>query len=416
MGKARQVIIGNSAAGLSAIKAIREVDRSCPITLISAEKCNGYSPVLIPYYLKGRIVRGDLFIVDSDFYKRNGILTQFGGKALAVDPLKQTVYLENSGKVVYDNLLIATGASPVSLDVSGEELASILLLRTIADADKVVNCAVTAKEVVIIGGGLVGLQIADALFREGIKITVLVSSRQLLSQNFDAECAAIVQKEVESHGIGILFGRNIREIRKEGKKTIVVSDSGEEWPVDMVVIGKGVRPNVELVSNSGIKVERGIWVDELMQTNMDNIFAAGDVVEGKNLVTGEREVLPNWSNACRQGWLAGSNMAGLHQTYEGGLRQNISVIFGLTIVAIGLTWAPEDNGVEELRFSDPRRKIYRNILLADNRIAGAILVGRTDDAGMLRNLIIKRKSILPWKGEISRMSLDMRKVLLSATS
>ena len=416
MGIARQVIIGNSAAGLSAIKAIREVDGSCPITLISAEKCNGYSPVLIPYYLKRRIVRGDLFIVDSDFYRRNGILTKFGSKASTVDPLKQMVYLENSGKVVYDKLLIATGASPVSLDVSGEELGNVLSLRTIADADRVVECARTAKKVMIIGGGLVGLQMADALFRQRIKATILVSSRQLLSQNFDAESAAIVQRELESRGIGILLGRNIREIRRKGKKAIVVSDSGEEWPVDMVVVGKGVRPNVHLVSNSGIKVDRGIWVDELMQTNMDNIFAAGDVIEGKNLVTGEREVLPNWSNACRQGWIAGSNMAGLHQTYEGGLRQNISVIFGLTIVAIGLTRAPEDNGVEELRFSDPRRKIYRNILSADNRIVGAILVGRTDDAGMLRNLIVNRKSILPWKGEISRMSLDMRKVLLSATS
>ncbi len=415
MGKARQVIIGNSAAGLSAIKAVREVDRSCPITLISAEKCNGYSPVLIPYYLKGRILREDLFIVDSDFYRRNGVLTKFGSKALAVEPLEQTVYLENGEKVVYDNLLIATGASPVSLDVSGEELANILLLRTIADADKVVECARTAKKVMIIGGGLVGLQVADALVKQRIKATMLVSSTQLLSQNFDAECAAIVQKEVESQGIGILFGRNIREIRRKGKKAIVVSDSGEEWPVDMVVIGKGVRPNVHLVSHSGIKVDRGIWVNELMQTNMDNVFAAGDVVEGKNLITGEREVLPNWSNACRQGWIAGSNMAGFHQTYEGGLRQNISVIFGLTIVAIGWTRAPEDNGVEELRFSDPRRKIYRNILLVDNRIAGAILVGRTDDAGMLKNLIINKKSILPWKGEISRMSLDMRKVLLSAT-
>ena len=118
MGIARQVIIGNSAAGLSAIKAIREVDASCPITLVSAENCNGYSPVLIPHYLKGRILRGDLFIVDSDFYRRSGVLTKFGSKALTVDPLEQTVYLENSRKVVYDNLLIATGASPVSRSIS----------------------------------------------------------------------------------------------------------------------------------------------------------------------------------------------------------------------------------------------------------------------------------------------------------
>lgn len=415
MGKARQVIIGNSAASLSAIKAIRKVDLSCPMTLISAEDCDGYSPVLIPYYLKGRISRGGLFIVDPDFYRFNGIRTEFGSKALAVDPLKRTVYLENRGKVVYDKLLIATGASPVRLDGSGEEVANVFSLRTIEDADRIVGCARTAKEVVIIGGGLVGLQIADALFKERIKVTILVSSRRLLSQNFDAPCSAIVQKELESHGIDILFGKNIREIKRKGKKAIVVSDSGEECPADMVIVGKGVRPNIQLVNNSGIKVNSGILVDKFMQTSRDDIFAAGDVAEGENVVTGEREVLPNWSNACRQGWIAGLNMAGRRQAYEGGLRQNISVIFGLTIVAIGLSKSPKDGEVEELKFFGPGGKTYRNILLAGNKVIGAVLVGKTEDAGILKNLTRNRKNILPLKGEIVRMPLDMRKVLLSVS-
>lgn len=122
MGKARQVIIGNSAAGLSAIKGIREVDHFCPITLISAEKCNAYSPVALTHYLKGEISKGDLFIVDRDFYRENGIQTLFGNKAIGVDPFRQVVRLEKGKEVKYDNLLIATGAPAISLNRSGDML------------------------------------------------------------------------------------------------------------------------------------------------------------------------------------------------------------------------------------------------------------------------------------------------------
>lgn len=416
MGKAKQVIIGNSVAALSAIKAIREVDCFCPITLISAERCNAYSPILLTYYLKGKIPREDLFIVDSDFYRLNGIRTKFGSKVLAVEPTKQTIHLESGKKVEYDNLLIATGASPVSLGSSRDGLADVLSLRTIENAEQIAERAKMAKEVIISGGGLVGLQIVDALFREGVKFTILASSRQVLSQNVDADCAAIVQKELEAYGISILFGRNIREIKKKGQKAIVVSDSGEEWTADMVIVGKGVRPNIGLVNSSGIKVNRGILVDELMRTNIDNIFAAGDVSEGENLVTGKREVLPTWSNACKQGRIAGLNMAGYEQRYEGGLRETITTLFGLTIAAVGLSKAPKGKGVEELRFSDPDRRSYRKILFANNKIVGAVLLGKTRDAGMLKSFIRSRKDISPWKRALATSPLDIRKLFLAVAS
>jgi NAD(P)H-nitrite reductase large subunit len=416
MRNARQVIIGNSAAGLSAIRAIREIDSVCPITLISAENCNAYSPVSLTYYLNGRIQRESLFIVGTEFYKMNNVETLLGSRALEVDHLRRTVRLENGREVKYDNLLIATGASPIGLPVSGDGLDNVLSLRTIKDAEKISQCLRTAKEVILIGAGLISLQVSDGLFKEGVKFTILEWARQVLPEIADIDSATIIQKEIESRGISVFLRRKIKEVRRRGKKAIVISDSGEELMADMVVVGIGVRPNIQLVNNIGIKVKRGILVDEMMQTNIKNIFAAGDVSEGENLVTGKNEVLLNWSNACKQGRIAGLNMAGREQRYEGGLAENITTIFGLTLATVGLVHAAKGNGVEELKFYNPKKKSYRKIFLAGERVVGAVLIGSTNDAGILKNFIRIKKDISPWKNTIARTPLDMRKLLLSLTS
>lgn len=292
MGNLRQVIIGNGAASISAIKAIRQVDRSCSITVISAENCNAYSPVLLTYYLKGQISREHLFIVDSSFYRMNNIKTKFGIKAEGVDALRQTVQLEDGGNVGYDNLLIATGACPVSLVSPREKPDNVFSLRTIEDAERILECVKTAKEVVLIEGGLVNLQIVDALFREGIRFTIVELARQVLYGCVDADCAAIIKRQIESQGVSVLLGERVTGISKRGNKAIVTLASGGELVADMVIVGIGVRPDTQFLSNSGVKVDRGILVDELMRTNIHNIFAAGDVSEGKTWLLVRRRSYP----------------------------------------------------------------------------------------------------------------------------
>jgi len=410
MRKVRQVILGNSAGGLNAIKAIREVDKSCLITIISAENCNAYSPVLLSYYLKGEISRGSLFIVDSSFYRMNNIETKFGIRAIGVDVSRQAVQLENGTEVEYDNLLVATGASPVNLVGPEEKLDNVFVLRTIGDTERILECAKIAKEVVLIGCGLVNLEILDALFREGVRFTLVELTRQVLYGSVDADCAAIIKKEIESHGISVLLGERVTGISKRGKKAIVTLGSSQELVADMVIVGIGVRPNTQFLSNSGVKVNRGILVNELMQTNIHNIFAAGDVCEGKELTTGKREILPNWFNACEQGRIAGSNMAGNQQRYEGGLRDTIVTIFGLTVASVGLPEASDSN-VTEMVFSGTDKRTYRKILLADNRVVGITLLGRTREAGLLRNLLRKRQDISLWKQKLLKNELDIRELL-----
>lgn len=401
---------------MSAIKAIREVDRLCPITLISAERYHAYSPVALTYYLKGMISREGLFIVNGDFYRVHDVKTILGNEATRIDPSLQTIHLKNGEGVEYDNLLIATGASPTSLEISGDGPSNVFSVRTIEDAESILKYTMVSREIIVVGAGLIGLQVSDALHREKNKLTIVEWSGQVLPELIDYDCAAIIQKEIESHGILVLLGQKVKRIEKRGKKAVVVSDSGEEIKADMVIVGIGFKPNIHLVNNSGIMVNRGILVNEQMRTCINNIFAAGDVSEGKNLVTSKNEILPTWSNACRQGRIAGVNMAGCEQSYEGGLRETITTMFGFTVAAIGIAKVSKDIDIEELSSFNPDTMSYRKILLADNRVVGAILLGRTGDAGILSSLIRNRKNISLWEGEIARTPLNMRKLLISTVS
>jgi NADPH-dependent 2,4-dienoyl-CoA reductase/sulfur reductase-like enzyme len=260
---------------------------------------------------------------------------------------------------------------------------------------------------------LIGLQVSDGLLKEGIRFTILEWADQVLPDIADINSAAIIQKEIESHGISIQLGKKVKGIKRKGEKTIVTTDSGEELISDMVIVGIGVRPNIQPINTRKVKVNRGILVDDTMRTNVDNVFAAGDVSEGENLVTGRNEVLPNWSNACKQGKMAGLNMAGCEQRYEGGLAENITTIFGLTLATIGLPRLAKGNGVEELQSYDPKEKSYRKILVTGDRVVGAVLIGRTSDVGILENFIRVKKDISPWKSTIARTPLDIRKLLLN---
>jgi NAD(P)H-nitrite reductase large subunit len=408
MGKTKQVVIGNSAAGLAAVKAIREVDRACPVTLISAEDCNAYSPVLLTYYLANQISKEDLFVVDDDFYKQHQVNLIFGVKAINLDASAQRVLLEDSSQVEYDKLLIATGASAIRLDGTGDKAGHVFTLRDIKDAEKIMKCGRKAKEAIIVGAGLIGLQTADALFRKGINCTIVERANQVFPENVDRECAGIIQKTIESHGVPTFLGQKVSSIESKADRVTVTSVSGEEWVGDMVVVGVGLKPNNQLVQSSAVKVNMGIVVDDFMRTSVSNVYAAGDVSEGVNLVSGGKEVIPTWSNACRQGRIAGLNMAGRPQRYEGGLRETITTVFGMTLASVGLCRADGNEGVEELVLSDLERKVYRKLLLAGNRLAGAIMLSGTRDAGPIGNLIRNRVDITFWKDSFLKLPMDLR--------
>lgn len=410
MGKKRQVIIGNSAAALSAIKAIRRCDKSCPVTVISRENCLAYSPVLLPYYLSGKINRDGLFIAGKNFYERNAVELMLGKEVIHVDTINQSVLLRDESIVEYDNLLIASGGSPDRLNTVSGYMAKVMTLRTIDDAQRILEISRSASDILISGAGLASLEVAHALAKPGKKVIVMAKSNQILSRNADSECANIIQKEIEKSGVSFLLGRDVTEIVPFRDRLRVLTDQDDSITVDMVIVGKGVSPNVQFLKDKRMKVERGVLVNEMMKTNIDNVYAAGDVAQSRSLLTHDYRVFANWPSACFEGEIAGLNMAGQRAELPGEIGYNVLPIFNRTVAFLGETKA-NSSTVEMLKYSDDKKGIYRKFLLKENKIIGAILLQSIQDVGIVLNLIIKGIDVSHCKHELTSTPVSWGKII-----
>jgi nitrite reductase (NADH) large subunit len=388
----RHLIIGNSAAALNAVKAIRENDSSGNITVVSAENHYAYSPVLLTYYVSQKIKRSALFLADRNFYQRYGVELILGNPAIRVNARNRKVTLANKDNLNYDKLLIATGSSPKTLGIPGENLPGVFTLKTIDDADKLVKFGDRMRDAVIIGGGLIGLQAANALYSPERNIKIIIGSKQPLSQNVDPSCAENVCQGIRECGMTVIFETQAISIEKIKDKLSVALSSGEHLETDAVIIGKGVSPNTRLVEKSGIETNQGILVDETMRTNVPNVFAAGDVAEGLNLITGQRQVIATWPNACSQGQTAGINMTGgLDQNQ--GLNSNICGFLGSSVASVGIT-KPDNDDYVEVVCEDPAKGRYRKLVWnKKDELVGAVLMGKVADIGIISNLIRNRVRI-----------------------
>ncbi|MFH0915735.1 MAG: FAD-dependent oxidoreductase [bacterium] len=395
------LILGNSAAAISAVNAIRGQGCDWPITLVSREACEAYSPVLTTHYLRGAIEEEGLFVCDASFYLQGYVQRRFGHSVVELDSKGQTVVLDDGERIGYDVLLIATGASPKRVEQVDADIASeICYLRTIEDARRIRELARRARHIVVVGGGLVSLQVATAIARLDLSVTCVVTSQQVLSQNVDQRCASLIRRHAErSANISFLLGTSAQRISREGTGYRVALDTGEVLRADMVVAGKGISPNVDFLDRREIDVRTGILVDDHLRTSVKNVFAAGDLAEGRNRITGEIELVPNWINACEQGRIAGRNMVGGEESFEGSVTENMTTVFGLPVASIGVTRVgADDPELREVTYSDEERNLYRKLVLKGDRPIGALLLRDIEDAGVLRDSIV-RGSDLPLREE-----------------
>ncbi|MFH1134848.1 MAG: FAD-dependent oxidoreductase [Pseudomonadota bacterium] len=410
-GTGKHIIIGNSAAALAAVRAIRRAGDDRPIVLVSAENLPAYSPVLTTYYIAGGISRKNMFLVDADFYRRHRVKTILGRRVVEVDPDRRLVVLGDRTRLEYGDLLIAAGASARPLErVAPDAAGLVCTLRTLEDAERIRALGQKASEVVVIGAGLVSLQTVKALLRPGLKITVAVGSDQVLSQQLDRESAGIIQGRLEAGGVDILFGRGIDRVTRRGTRVEATTSYGETLPADLVVVGKGVRANTDLVRGTAIRTGRGVIVDDRMRTSVPDVYAAGDVAEGENQVSGEREVIATWFNAAAQGEIAGLNMAGRPARRTGQLRENVTTLLGVVVAVVGQS-RPDYGRYEEIKHLDSRRGVVRKFFFDGPVLAGALLIGSYLDAGVIRHCIAERLDLSAWKSEIAATPLDFGKIL-----
>lgn len=386
----RYIIIGGSAAGISAVEAIRSIDQTSPIELFSSEGTPFYSRVLLSYYIAGAITKEELHFRPLEFFADNKVKAHLGQRVDQVLTDSKSIRMEDGREYPFDRLLIASGSSPKIMEVPGKDKKGVVIMRNIDHAQEIVNRVEEMKAACVLGGGLIGLRTGYALSVRGVKVKIIVKSSHVLSQMLDQESAEMIQGTMRQHGIDIRTGRDAVEI--VGKESVegIILDDGERINCQLVVIGKGVQPNVAFISSTPIKVNEGIIADETMMTSVPDIYVAGDVAETYDLTTGRTSVNAIWPCACEQGRVAGLNMVGKKAKYEGSFRMNSLDFYGLPVISMGIT---RINGNGFQQFQRKTENTYRKLVLRDGRIVGAILVGQVQKAGILTTLLKKRVNV-----------------------
>ena len=386
----RYIIIGGSAAGISAVEAIRSIDQTSPIELFSSEGTPFYSRVLLSYYIAGVITKEELHFRPLEFFADNKVKAHLGQRVDKVLPESKSIRMEDGREYPFDRLLIASGSSPKIMEILGKDKKGVVVMRNIDHAQEIVNRVEEMKTACVLGGGLIGLRTGYALSVRGVKVKIIVKSSHVLSQMLDQESAEMIQGTMRQHGIDIRTGRDAVEIIGRESVEGIILDDGERINCQLVVIGKGVQPNVDFLSSTQIKVNEGIVADEAMMTSVPDIYVAGDVAETYDLTTGRTSVNAIWPCAFEQGRVAGLNMAGKKAKYEGSFRMNSLDFYGLPVISMGITRI-DGNGFQH--FQKKTENTYRKLVLRDGRIVGAILVGQVQKAGILATLLKKRVNV-----------------------
>jgi nitrite reductase (NADH) large subunit len=375
------VVVGSSAAGIAACESAREHAPDCAITLVTADRNERYSRPLLPYLLAGRIDAPHLeWRADGYIENELNVRVMRGRRAVRLRVPEQTLEIDRGETLTYDRLIVATGARPTMPDLPGIALTGVCTLRDLEDLETLERLAVRGRRVVVLGGGNVGLQACEALAERGLNVTVVVASAHLLSQMVDAEAGRRVGDLMAANGITVRTGQDAAEILGEGCVSAVRLSGGEQIPADLVVVGKGIRPNVEWLLDSGLCLQRGIVTDRCGRTNVPGVFAAGDCAEVPDPLTGRSSISGIWPVAYEMGRAAGSTAVGIESVSAGALRMNASKFFDVPVVSIGEV-RPESLPGARAELLAATGAVYRKLVWKDSRLLGALLFGDISGAG-----------------------------------
>jgi len=383
----KYLILGGGIAAASAAQAIRFHDPGGTIHVVSEERPGFYFRPLISMLVEGSRNRKDL-LPEEDLGRTCGAKVIYN-RAVALLGESKKIQLESGEAISFDRLLIATGSRPALPDIPGKDEKSVFTFRTINDAVSVQKAAKQSQSAIVVGGGLVGIKAAGALRQLGLRVVVVEHLSHILPKTLDSECAGLIASRLVQDGIEILLGETITEILSDGKG--VRLNSGKCIEGDFVVMSTGTYPNCGWARDSGINMNKGILVDEMLGTNILDVFAAGDVVEITSPITGNSEVSGLWTNAVEMGKVAGANMAGQNSKYSGYLSiMNSIEIEGIPMVSVGAVH--EGSGQRDV-FVHRDGDNYTKLVFNDDRLIGAIFLGDVKNVGIYTNLISSQRPL-----------------------
>ncbi len=395
MSERKHLIIGCGSAGLSAAEEIRRISAEDEIKVVTLEDYPPYSPTTLPYLLSGRIDEANLPMKKDNYFDSINVTFLRGKKVTRLFPEAKEVVYKDGQRETYDTLLIASGSGAMKPDIKGLDKVGFLTFHTLRDYRLLQQQLLSKKDIAIYGGGLVAIELAIALLEAGYPVKLIVRSR-ILRRYFDLEAAEIIKGILTSKGAQIYEGHTIEEIKGNEKRIELSLSNGTTLEAEVVVIALGVKSSMSFLSGTDIKVGDGVLVDRRMKTNIEGIYAAGDVAEAPDFFTGQYGMNQIMLSAVDEGRIAGSNMAGVEAEYEGWISSNIFNFFGNIAFSAGLSM-PAGNGYEVLTEKDDKKTQFKKLLYASDRLVGAMFLNVDLDPGVILYLIKRKVNVGAYK-------------------
>ncbi|MEW6386200.1 MAG: FAD-dependent oxidoreductase [Thermodesulfobacteriota bacterium] len=396
------LIIGNGVAGNTAAETIRKIDPAGRILIFTREKIPFYYVPALPEYLAGQRQVKDLVIHDETWYEKHRLELHLDTEIAGIDPAAKTVLTQKGETYRYDKLLLATGGVSFVPPIQGAQADGVFTLRTMRDAAALKERAQKSRDLVLIGGGLLGLEAGNGLRKLGLKVTVVEFSPRLLPRQMDVPGAALLQKQMEEMGFRFYLNAATKEILPENGRLVVCLESGKRLTSDLVLISAGVRPELTLAKSLGLAVDKGVQVDDAMRTGLQDIYAAGDLIEHRGRFYGI------WPAAQEQGRVAGAVMAGQDLKYEGTVPANKLKVVGIDLVAAGEI-DPEGK-LESVVLQDEARYLYRKLIIQDKVLIGALLLGDVRGSEEIQQAIRNRTDISALKEDLKDEHFDFTRI------
>jgi 3-phenylpropionate/trans-cinnamate dioxygenase ferredoxin reductase subunit len=381
------VIIGNGCAGAECIKALRESGYNGEIHLLTNSRWPIYNPMLTPYYVSGQIDFDGLFPYGAgqEFYLKYGVDVYAESPAVALDAGKKVVYAKSGLEIKYENCLIATGATPILPPIEGIGSDRIYTMRTVEDAIRLKEVmAKKLKKVLVVGASMVGIKLMALFHKAGMEVCLTDQAQHIFPLIAHPECSLVIEERLAQKGVKLRFGASIENV-EEAHRGIraYFKDSTESEEADLLAMCIGVQANTDFVDRKQVAVDKGILVDGHMRTNMPGLYGAGDVAQGKNLISGGLQIIGSWDNARYQGRTAGRNMAGGDVFFPGNIPHNITNFMGMDFVGVGDV--TEYDRMEKKH--DGKR--YIQLFWKGGLLIGANFLDSCAESGVIKNALMK---------------------------
>jgi nitrite reductase (NADH) large subunit len=394
----RYVIIGNGVAGTSAAAQIRKQDSSGDITIVTDETVPFYSRIRLIEYLAGEADDQDIVIYKDEWYGKNNIKLLLNSHVSEIDKDNRRVAVSTGEQLPYDRLLIATGGLSFVPPIPGADKEGVFTLRTLRDADEIISYAEGRKKVILIGGGVLGLEAGNSLRKKGLEVTVVEFFPRLLPRQMDPEGAQVLKGQMESMGFSFCLGAKSKEITGEAQANGLLLEDGTAIDGDLVIISAGVRPQAELCKKIGLTVNKGVVVNDRMETEVQDVYAAGDLIEHRERFYGI------WPAAQKQGEVAGINMAGGDAVYEGTTMSNVLKVVGIDLAAAGDIDA--DGQFDSVVHKDEKKYVYKKLVIKENLLSGCVLYGDITGYKKILKAIDEKRDISDIRQAIEKWDLS----------